>query len=122
MSNTTFNFNAPIHIQMEYEVDGEALQEIMEKLCDLEDLMCELIDMLYGDTDLEDEDVGEDVPAEDGSEKTCAPQEEGVPLVLCFSEDLPDDFFPDETTALAYETLSRILNFKSSKEAHHGRA
>lgn len=122
MSNTTFNFNAPIHIQMEYEVDGEALQEIMEKLCDLEDLMCELIDTLYGDTDLEDEEVGEDVPAEDGGEKICAPQEEGVPLVLCFAEDLPDDFFPDETTALAYETLSRVLNSKFSKEAHHDRA
>ena len=122
MSNNTFNFNAPVHIHMENEADIATLQDIMEKLYDLEDLMCALIDTLYGDTDYQDDEEDSEDAEETGEKETCRPAEEVIPMILCFTDDLPEDFAPEEAAAIAEEALSHILNFKSRKEDHHGRA
>ena len=114
MSNNTFN--APIHIHMESEMNRVAILEMMEKLYDLEDLMCELIDTLYGDTECEDDDEAEETDAEDHG----APAADGIPMILCIADDLPEDFAPEEAAAIAKEALSHILNFKPAKEEHHG--
>lgn len=127
MSNNTFN--APVHIHMESEMNRVAILEMMEKLYDLEDLMCELIDTLYGDMDDEDEEEyvedGEEGGEKDGEaeeEEICPPAEEAIPVILCIADELAEDLSPEEVTDIAKEALSHILNFKPSKEDHHGRA
>ena len=114
MSNMTVNFNAPIHLHVESLVDPDAIQDL---ICGLEDLMGEMTDAFYDDGAHK-----EDCENESEEEENAAPAKpmgEGIPMILCFAEDMPEDFSPEDASSIAKEALSHILNFRPHKEGHN---
>ena len=112
MSNITFNFNAPIHIHVAPMMDSEDIHELFDLVPDIEDLIC----------NAEEADHGK--KCEDKPEQSSypAPMAEGIPMILCFDGDVPEDFSHDEALAIAKDAILHILNQHTYEDSNNGKA
>ena len=113
MSNITINFNAPININADPMIDPEDIQDLLEMVSDLECLICEMdAPLKHGPSDDEEQDTP------DPDRHMDAAMDNGIPVVVCVEEEIPEELRP--ILAAVLEMTDPMRHFMSKASAPDG--